>query len=492
MSVIFDPAQPRGFSVPNSVFALIERGLIALAIGVCLCAGAAARDAALPGPLADAVARARLGPQDASFFVQEIGVDQALIDAHADLAQNPASTIKLITTYAALELLGPAYVWKTQFVSEAPLVGDVLDGDLRVRASGDPQFLWEHLWQVLRDLRARGVREIRGDLIVDRSVFEPVAHDDAAFDGDRLRAYNVGPDAFMFNYKATALRFAALDDRVAVWMEPRVDGMAPRVEARLVDGPCLDWRSRLQADFTDPAHPVITGEYPRDCASRTWYVNLWPHDEYLRQAFVQLWTELGGTVGPGFAVRTGPIPPGARLLAEWVSAPLAEQIREVNKFSNNVMARQIFLTMGGDGNGAPRSAAMAQRNVAAWLGAKGIDIAPLVLDNGSGLSRVERTSARMLGAVLQSAQRSTVMPEFVASLPILGLDGTVRRRLGGEAAVGAAHLKTGSLADTRAIAGYVQAASGRRYVVVSIINGPRATGAQAVHDALLRWLYAQG
>jgi serine-type D-Ala-D-Ala carboxypeptidase/endopeptidase (penicillin-binding protein 4) len=462
----------------------------ALALGACFLGSlqsAAARDAALPVPVAEAVARARLGAKDASFFVQEIGIDKPVLAVQADLAQNPASTIKLITTYAALELLGPTYTWKTQFVSEAPIVGDVLMGDLRVRASGDPQFLWEHLWQVLTDLRNGGVREIRGDLVIDRSVFAPIVYDDGAFDGDRLRAYNVGPDALMFNYKATALHFAPLDNGLSVWMEPRVSGMAPRVDVQLVDGPCLDWRSRLQGDFSDPAHPAITGEYPRDCASRTWYLNLWSHDEYMRQAFTQLWTELGGVLRPDFAVRSGPIPAGVRLLAERTSAPLAEQIREVNKYSNNVMARQIFLALSTE----PKSAEAARQNVSAWLTAKGIDIGALILENGSGLSRIERTTARMMGAVLQSAYHSVVMPEFVASMPILGLDGTMRKRLTTEAVVGSAHIKTGSLADTRAIAGYVQAASGRRYVVVSIISGPHAIGAQAVHDALLRWVYTE-
>lgn len=490
----FDFAQFRGFPDcmnRHRAFAVRLRALGFLAL-CALFSGqmnvAAARDTGLPGPVADAVARARLGATDASFFVQEIGVDKPWLAVQADLPQNPASTIKLITTYAALELLGPAYTWKTQFVSEAPIVGDVLTGDLRVRASGDPQFLWEHLWQVLSDLRNHGVREIRGDLVIDRSIFAPIVHDDGAFDGDRVRAYNVGPDAFMFNYKATALHFTPADNGVSVWMEPRVPGMAPRVDVRVVDGPCLDWRSRLQGDFSDPAHPAITGEYPRDCASRTWYLNLWSHDEYLRQSFIQLWTEMGGVLRPDFAVRSGAIPAGVRLLAERSSAPLAEQIREVNKFSNNVMARQIFLALSTE----PKSSAAARQNVAAWLTAKGIDVTPLVLENGSGLSRVERTSARMMGAVLQSAYRSVVMPEFVASMPILGLDGTMRKRLTTEAVVGSSHIKTGSLADTRAIAGYVQAASGRRYVVVSIISGPRAIAAQAVHDALLRWVYTDG
>ncbi len=436
--------------------------------------------------------RAKLGPRDASFFVQEIGVDKPIVSVQADLVQNPASTIKLVTTFAALELLGPAYTWKTQFVTAAPMNGDVLEGDLHVRASGDPAFLWEHLWFVLRDLRARGVREIRGDLIVDRSIFEPIVHDDGAFDGDRLRAYNVGPDAFLFNYKASAFRFFPLDDRVVVEMEPRAANVEPRIDLQLVDGPCLDWRARMQADFSDLLHPAFIGEYPRDCGPRIWYANLWPHDEYVRQAFVELWGELGGRVRADFAVRAGPIPEGARLLAERTSAPLAEQIREINKFSNNVMARQLFLAMGGDLNGAPRSAEGARRNIVAWLSAKGIDTTPLVLENGSGLSRVERTSAHMLGAVLQAAYRSPVMPEYMASLPILGLDGTMRRRLKNEAMMGSAHIKTGSLADARAVAGYVLAASGRRYVVVSIVNGPRAIGAQSVHDALLRWVYSEG
>lgn len=484
------PARPARDS--SRRFGALRRATVAACLTAFTAQAGAAGEARLPAPVVQALGQARIAAGDASFFVQEIGARKPLLAVNADRAQNPASVIKLVTTYAGLELLGPAYSWKTQFVSAAPQHGDVLAGDLHVRASGDPRFVWEHLWQVLGELRGRGVREIRGDLVVDRSIFAPIDHDDARFDGDAVRAYNVGPDAFLFNFKATMLRFTPLDDRVVVVMEPHAPETQPVANLRLVDGPCLDWRSRIHADFSNPARPAFNGDYPRDCGVRRWYANLVSHDEYLRLAFSQLWTELGGSLPVGFAVRSGPVPAGARLLSEWTSPALAEQIRDINKFSNNVMARQLFLALGGDMNGAPRSAENARRTLTAWLAGKGIDTTPLVLENGSGLSRSERASARLLGGLLLAAFNSAVMPEFMASLPIVGADGTMRKRLVNDRASGAAHVKTGTLDGVRAIAGYVLAASGRRYVVVSIVNDAHAGAAQPLHDALLRWVHAGG
>ena len=146
-------------------------------------------------------------------------------------------------------------------------------------------------------------------------------------------------------------------------------------------------------------------------------------------------------------------------------------IRDINKFSNNVMTQQLFLTMGAAG-GEPGNPARGAAAVRGLLAARGIDAPELVLENGCGLSRIERISAGSLGNVLADAWKSQWMPELMASLPISGVDGTMKAR---NVPAGAAHMKTGMLEDTRAVAGYVLAASGRRYVVVAIINHPNAS-----------------
>jgi D-alanyl-D-alanine carboxypeptidase/D-alanyl-D-alanine-endopeptidase (penicillin-binding protein 4) len=167
-------------------------------------------------------------------------------------------------------------------------------------------------------------------------------------------------------------------------------------------------------------------------------------------------------------------------------------VRDINKFSNNVMARQLFLTIGAEKTGQPARADLSTDAVRSWLADKRIELPELVLDNGSGLSRTERITAAGMGRLLQAIYGSSLMPEMMSSLPIVALDGTMRRRFKSEELAGQAHIKTGSLSDVRAIAGYVLAASGKRYAVVFFVNHSNAAQSQPAQDALLRWVHALG
>jgi D-alanyl-D-alanine carboxypeptidase/D-alanyl-D-alanine-endopeptidase (penicillin-binding protein 4) len=414
------------------------------------------------------------------------GVTIAVNDARP---MNPASTMKLVTTYVALNLLGPAYTWRTEAFVTGALRRDVLEGDLVIRGSGDPKLVIENLWLMIHRIRSYGIREIRGDVVLDRSAFAPLAHDPGEFDGERLRPYNAGPDALLLNFKAVTLGFVPdPETRTArVVATPLLAGMKLPPNIRATDGPCGDWRARLQADFADPMAPVFRGAYPLACGERNWPLSVLDHNSYFAAAFAGLWRNAGGTWRG--KLRGGSVPYDARRIALHESPPLAEVIRDVNKFSNNVMARQIFLTLGGEAGRQPASAARAEAAIRGWLDSRGLAMPELVLENGAGLSRIERISAGSLARLLQQAFASPLMPELMASLPLVGVDGTMRKRNG---AANAAHIKTGLLADVRAVAGYVHAASGRRYAVVAIINHANARDGQAAHDALLQWVYLNG
>jgi len=222
------------------------------------------------------------------------------------------------------------------------------------------------------------------------------------------------------------------------------------------------------------------------CGERERYFSVLGHREYAYALFRELWRGAGGMLTG--VVREAPVPPEARLFATLESPALSELVRDINKYSNNVMARQLFLTLGATAGlpGEPHKAATVIRE---WLAGKGLLFPELVLENGSGLSRRERISARHLGELLGHAYRSPVMPELMASLPLVAMDGTMKKRLGQAAVAGRAHLKTGSLAGVRAIAGYVLDARGRRMSVVLIVNHPNAGRAEPVQDALLDWVY---
>ena len=451
-----------------------------------------AHAAGLPLPVAAALKQGGIPPGAVGTYVQEVSGPAPLIAVNSALGMNPASTMKLVTSNAALDVLGPTFSWKTQAYATGTQVGDVLNGDLVIKGSGDPKLVTEKFWQFLRQIRAAGIREIRGNLILDHSAFEASSYDAASFDGDPLKPYNAGPDALLLNYKAFAFHFLPDPGRglVTVTVDPPLAAYTIKAPV-LSDGACVDWQARLLPAL-DRNGAGFTGSFPVACGEKTWYLHpyLMTHAEYFGTVFRQLWTDVGG-VFKG-SVSNGVVAPDARLVTEWQSATLSEVVRDINKYSNNVMARQLLLTMASDVLKLPATPERGARVIKSWLAGKGIDASQLVIENGSGLSRSERISADAMGRMLVAAFQSPVMPEFMSSLPLVGYDGTMRKRLLTQTVAGRAHIKTGSLNDVRAVAGYVLAASGKRYAVVCIINHANAGSGQAAHDALLQWVYENG
>ncbi|MBW7902222.1 MAG: D-alanyl-D-alanine carboxypeptidase/D-alanyl-D-alanine-endopeptidase [Rhodocyclaceae bacterium] len=455
-----------------------RRGLAAVLL--VFTAGLAA--AAPPAPVAAALRAGGVPPANAAFFVQRVDAERPLVAHNAGRPMNPASTMKLVTTYAALELLGPAHTWQTEVLADGPAGDGRLAGNLYLRGSGDPGLDLERFSQLLRRLKNRGVDAIDGDLVLDRSAFHLPPHDPGAFDGQPLRAYNAGADALLIDHKS--LRVGLLPDdaarRVRVFAENPADGV--RIDNRLAldDGPCAGWRERLRI-AVDGGTLALAGGYSARCGEKTLHLAPWPADRQVEQLFRALWRELGGHFAG--RVRAGDTPAGAHLLFAHESPPLAEIVRNVNKWSNNVAARQVFLSLAATRPATPEAARAA---VDRWLAGKGV--AGSVLDNGSGLSQDERLTAEGLGRLLLAAWKSPVMPELIASLPIAGADGTLKKRLQDGPAAGRAHLKTGYLDGVRAVAGYVLDAGGRRWVVVGFINDARMKNGAAPLDALVQWV----
>lgn len=446
---------------------------------------ALAADTTLPPTVRQALERAGIPLPAVAVVVQSVEGGNPLLKHRGPAPMNPASLLKLVTTSAALELLGPAFTFRTEALATAPIGHGVLEGDLFLRGGGDPKFTQERLWLLLRELRGRGLRTIRGDLVLDRSAFAPLAHDPAAFDGKPHRPYNVGPDALLFNFAAITLTLAPENGDVRVFAEPLPEGLTLIDRLRAVETQrCPEnWREALTARFA-PGQLTLAGDYPRACGEKRWHLAGLPNGELLAGVFARLWHELGGEFSGRW--REAAAPSHAVMLASSESPPLGELVRDINKFSNNVMARQLFLKLGaGD-------AARAREAIHAWLAQKRLDFPELVLDNGAGLSREARISAEHLAQLLAAVWKSPIMPELIASLPIVALDGTTRKRYDGVVYAGQAHLKTGSLEGVRGIAGFLLDRRGQRWIVVFIVNHPNAGEAQPAFDALLEWLWRGG
>ncbi len=431
-----------------------------------------------------------------------------LLNWRAASAVNPASVMKLVTTYAGLELLGPAYTWTTPVYVDGTVSNGVLQGNLVIQGKGDPKLVQERLWLLLRRVQALGIKTITGDILLDRSAFAASTQNPGDFDGEPLRPYNAMPEALLLNYKSVVMTFMPNPGAgtATVGFEPPLANVQMQASVPLSAGAggvpladCSDYQASLKADFSDPFRISFGGSYPVACGEKVWPVAYADPASYADRAVLGMWQELGGKLQG--RVREGRAPAGLRPAFEAVSPPLAEVIRDINKYSNNVMAQQLFLTLSLPQNAraTPRTAPPlapasleASREVARnwWRERFGEADLP-VFDNGSGLSRLERVTPQGLARMLQTAYLSGSMPELMSSLPIIGVDGTLRRSKS-RISQGWAHLKSGTLSNSTALAGYVHTTSGRRLVVVAIVNHPNAAAARPALEALVDWAVKEG
>ncbi|MDU9409929.1 D-alanyl-D-alanine carboxypeptidase/D-alanyl-D-alanine-endopeptidase [Pseudomonas sp. zfem001] len=453
-----------------------------------------AASAALPAKVEQALKANKISNNSLSVMTVPLGGQAGGLQFNADVSVNPASTMKLVTTYAALELLGPNHQWKTEFYADGPLKDGVLHGNLYLKGGGDPKLNMEKLWLLLRDLRINGVRQVQGDLVLDRSFFVapqlPAFNDDG---GDANKPFLVKPDSLLVNLKAQRFITRAEDGKVSIAMDPPIASIRIDNQVRLLKAAkCPSWPDiRYNAvDQFDGTTLIVSGQLAEGCNAQT-YLSLLDHPSYAAGAVRGIWQELGGKIlGKD---RQGTVPEDARMLVRAFSPDVVEIVRDINKYSNNTMARQLFLSIGAQfRTEADKDDSMAaQRVIRGWLARKGITAPHLVMENGSGLSRAERISAREMALILQAAWRSPYAAEFRSSMPLVAMDGTMRRRLQRTPLVGEAHIKTGTLNNVRAIAGFSRDSNGQDWAVVAILNDPKPWGATSILDQVLLDTYSQ-
>ena len=532
-----------------------------------LCAASAgAADPPLPAAVADALRQAGL-PADAlaavvmpvaaagggwaGWLARQSGTHW---QAQPDRAMQPGSAIKLLTVAVALDRLGPNVSGFTELLTRAPQHGDVLAGDLVLRGGADPELGLPQLWALLAELRhGQGIREIAGDIVLDRHLFRPARPDlgAAPFDETPQAGYNVVPDALNLAGSLAALALSSLAPAppggVSARFVPPLPGVVVDATAlHLTDRPCRDW----PADWTPPPPPDepvpgslrlrLQGGFPAGCEVRAW-LQLIDRNLLAERQLRSLWDGLGGrwtgrlqeaaapliaavdpgdpaalllaasppgaapplplpganTLVPGvaWAGTSAATPPGVRLLARHVAPPLGELLRRMIKLSDPPLVRLLYWQLGLAGMAAEPStdtAVLAEREVRRWLAGHAINTTGLVLDNGSGLSRSERITPRQLAQVLQAAHGGRWAAELLMSLPVVGVDGTMRNRLTTGPAAGLARMKTGTLRNVAALAGFVSDPQGRPHVLVAFINHEQARAGRPALDALVDWVARGG
>lgn len=433
--------------------------------------------------------------ESVSIHVADVETGEVIIDWLGDEPRNPASTLKLMTTLAALDILGPTYRWQTHVYALGPIEDGRLDGDLLLKGTGDPFLVTERVWQLTRALRRAGVEIIDGDLIVDDTHFDVGPYDPGAFDQQPLRAYNVAPNALLMNFKVVRYWFTpdAEAGAVRIQLDPPINNLAIDNQLKLANGACRGYQRGIAIHANERVDTMtFSGAFPSRCKRYAMDRTALSHAQYAYGLFSAMWRANGGVISGGLEV--GAAPEDLQPLLSFDSLPLGDAISRVNKYSNNVMARQLLFTMSAEVLGAPGTEAGGRQVIENWLLDKGLDLNSLSMANGAGLSRDARVSARDMTTLLAWAWRQSFMPEYLASMALSGLDGTLRNRLGGRSLEGRAHLKTGSLDHVVAIAGYLQAESGRRYVLSVLHNYEdihRGYG-EEVQEALIRWLNDNG
>lgn len=448
----------------------------------------------LPPELQSAWQRTGLPESALSLVVKEIDGPE-LISIHPNTPRNPASVMKLVTTWAALLGLGPEHRWRTALYAQNFSVDaqGTLKGPLYIKAAGDPVFSIADLWSLLRDLRLRGVKNL-SEVVVDRSIFGPVSIDTYAFDGAGDRPYNASPDAMVVGLGAArvVVQPDAHNKKWLAFIDPPLPGVRVDNQLKWSNQQCPGAPSVQSAVQSQPGGGLVVqlnGQAAGSCGEFSLYRLTMSQPQFFEAVFRLLWRELGGTLARGF--NQGVVPQNADLIVWHDSVSLADVSRLVNKQSNNLMANHLLLSLGTlaapTGAQNHHGAEVALR----LLNQAGVNTQGWEIDNGSGLSRIAAVTAGGLADMLQAAWHSTVMPELMSSMAISGVDGTVRRRLRDDEVRGRAHLKTGTLRDARALAGYVLAANGKRYILVSIANHAQAAAIRPFNDALVKWVAEQ-
>ena len=456
-----------------------------------ICASPALALSGAPAPVAKVIAAQHLPPNSVSFVIVDVESGKPIAGQNVDTPRSPASTIKTVTTFASLDLLGPSYVWHTRALIRGSLVDGVLDGDLILQGGGDPYMSLERWWSFTRSLRDKGLKTIKGDIVIDDTAFSLPPEDPGAFDGKPNRSYNVLPDALMVNFQSVEFRVVPNPSmqRVDITATPAPVNLVIENHVALASGRCSGSGGRV--DFEVPAERwdrvVFSGALAPSCAERSFARVLLRPADYAFGTFVGLWRELGGEFAG--KLRLAPAPADAQPLLVFDSLTLGEIVRLTNKYSSNLMARHLLLTMGEDRFGLPATLDKGAAAIAEWSHQRGLALDDMNIDNGSGLSRATHISVLQMARVLSAAYHSRFAPEFIASLPLAGIDGTLRSRMKTSPA-GSVRMKTGHLDGVTGVAGYVTTTSGKTYVLVSLVNDARADygAGEPIHAALVSWM----
>lgn len=460
----------------------------ALIVGLLLCFSKSFAE--LPGDIDALIKKSALAPEEVSLWVAPVGGGTALIDFQSNVPRNPASVAKLFTTGMGLLLLGENYRWRSEFYIEGKTEGGILLGNLFIKTYGNPHFVEEELMDMVIALRNQGIDRIDGEIIIDGSYFQPITANPHEFDGNGFEPYNAIPSAVNINFRTADLVFNVEGGHVQVSTDPPLYYTKVDSQVQLVNKngcKASDFIPHLTVDYSQDL-VTLTGKMAKGCDKQRLKKVFADPGDILYGHFKKAWELTGGELAQGWYY--GVVPESAQIIHTAYSKPLVEQISLMNKMSNNVMTRQLFLTLGAELTAPPATVEKSRQVIDNKLAELGIDNGGLYLDNGAGLSRDTQVTARQTGELLMLMQDPRIVDYFEESLAVMGVDGTLRRRLRGTPLEGNAIGKTGTLKNARALAGYLTAESGVKYAYVMLFEGRHAAAGRQLQDDIMQWIYA--
>tara|TARA_B110000003_G_scaffold5011_1_gene5336 strand:- start:5739 stop:7181 length:1443 start_codon:yes stop_codon:yes gene_type:complete len=433
-----------------------------------------------------------LPAESLSIHMVNIDSNEVILSWNSMIPKNPASVMKILTTAIALDKLGPTYQWHTDFYYRGTLENEILDGDLIMKGFGDPYLTSEKIWVMLRGLRKKGIKSITGDLLLDDSYFSHPNYVPGAFDNEPLRTYNVGPNALMFNFKAIEFHLEAniKNKTVKLIQDPRLENLSVVNKLIPIDQDCDGFQRGVRLIPNKTFNQLtFTGTFPYSCKDFSLYRSMLSHNEYTFALFKNIWNQLGGELLGSW--RNIIFEPSVEPFFSYDSESLSYVIGNINKHSNNAMTRNLLLTLAAEKHPLPATEEKGRMIVQEWLNDKALNRTGFEYDNGAGLSRHSRLTTEQVTEILLGVYKGPFMPEFMASLSLSGLDGTMFERFSDDELTGKLHVKTGMIDHVSSMAGYLYSKNKKRYAFAIIQNYHdihRGYG-EEVQESLVRWLY---
>ena len=432
----------------------------------------------LPAEIQNLLQKSRISPRGMSVYVHAVGSPRPLLAYKATQPRSPASVMKLVTAHVALGVLGPNHRWPVDIFTTGRVQNGQLVGDLYLKGYGAPDFGSSDLRSLLQKLRQRGIYSIQGRLIFDNTHFYVPKANPGDFDGKPYSRYNAQPDALLFNERLSHFSVNARGGRVVAKATTPAHNLVVVNKMKKVRRGC---RTRIGVRKSGGRVIVsFKGTFSSGCGTRTYSRVVSNPANMLYSAINNIWSrELNGQIRAGFGI--GRTPAHARKLASFNSGTLAQILPKLGKDSNNVVARQLLLSIGAKRYGAPGTPRKGADAINDYLTKRGLRFPELRIENGSGLSRHARISAKHISDLLMDAYNGPYRHLFMQSLSIAGVDGTMKRRLRGTGVKGRGFFKTGTLRDVRGVAGYVRAADGKIYIVSILHNEKESRRARRSH-----------